>query len=94
MGLNREMAARYSFLLSIPAILGAEILVLKDSSDSMISFSATIMGTVSAFAVGYFSLKLLLFIVKKGQLHIFAPYCWIIGWAALNFVELKNKCFT
>mgnify|MGYP001182957034 FL=1 len=83
LGLNREMAARYSFLLSIPAILGAEILVLKDLSDSMISFSATIMGTVSAFAVGYFSLKLLLFIVKKGQLHIFAPYCWIIGLAAL-----------
>ena len=83
LGLNREMAARYSFLLSIPAILGAEILVLKDLSDSMISFSATIMGTVSAFAVGCFSLKLLLFIVKKGQLHIFAPFCWINGLAAL-----------
>jgi undecaprenyl-diphosphatase len=88
------MAARYSFLLSISAIFGAEMLVLKDLSDPMIFFPATIMGTVSAFAVGYFSLKLLLFIVKKGQLHIFAPYCWIIGWAALNFVELKNKCFT
>ena len=83
LGLNREMAARYSFLLSIPAILGAEILVLKDLSDSSTSISATAMGTVSAFAVGYFSLKLLLYIVKKGQLHIFAPYCWIIGLAAL-----------
>ncbi len=83
LGLNREIAARYSFLLSIPAILGAEILVLKDLSDPMISFSATIMGTASAFIIGYFSLKLLLYIVKRGQLHIFAPYCWIIGLAAL-----------
>ena len=83
LGLNREIAARYSFLLSIPAIVGAEILVMKDLSSPMISTSATIMGTVSAFVIGYFSLKLLLYIVKKGQLHIFAPYCWIIGLAAL-----------
>ena len=83
LGLNREMAARYSFLLSIPAILGAEILVLKDLSGLNIPISSTITGTVSAFIVGYFSLKLLLYIVKKGQLHIFAPYCWIIGLAAL-----------
>jgi undecaprenyl-diphosphatase len=83
LGLNKEMAVRYSFLLSIPAIIGAEILVLKDLSDPMISFSATLMGTVSAFIIGYFSLKLLLYIVKKRQLHFFAPYCWIIGLVAL-----------
>lgn len=83
LGLNREVAARYSFLLSIPAILGAEILMLKDLANLTTSASVTILGTLSAFVVGYCSLKLLVYIVKKGQLHIFAPYCWIAGIAAI-----------
>ncbi len=78
LGLSREMAARYSFLLSIPAIVGAEILSLKDMSFQAID-NAVIFGTVTAGIVGYFSLTLLVYIVKKGQLHIFSPYCWAVG---------------
>jgi len=84
LGLNREMAARYSFLLSIPAIVGAEILSLKDVSFQAIDTSV-ILGTIAAGIVGYFSLTLLVYIVKKGQLHIFSPYCWAIGIVALIF---------
>lgn len=79
LGLSREAAARYSFLLSIPAIVGAQILVLKDLPDSSASLSVTVLGTVAAFIVGYFSLKFLLFIIDKGKLHAFAPYCWVVG---------------
>ncbi|OQX16213.1 MAG: hypothetical protein BWK80_40400 [Desulfobacteraceae bacterium IS3] len=84
LGLNREMAAKYSFLLSIPAIVGAEILSLKDMSFQAID-NAVIVGTIIAGIVGYFALTLLTYIVKKGQLHIFSPYCWAIGIAALIF---------
>ncbi|QTA88492.1 undecaprenyl-diphosphate phosphatase [Desulfonema magnum] len=80
--LNRETAARYSFLLSIPAIIGAEILSLKDVTAQQLDMM-TLLGTVMAGAVGYCALTLLVYIVKKGQLHIFSPYCWVIGIVAL-----------
>ncbi len=82
LGLNREIAARYSFLLSIPAITGAAILGLRDAGIHSIDTSILI-GTVTAGIVGYFALTLLVYIVKKGQLHLFSPYCWLIGIIAL-----------
>ncbi|MBW1941131.1 MAG: undecaprenyl-diphosphate phosphatase, partial [Deltaproteobacteria bacterium] len=84
LGLNRETAARYSFLLSIPAIMGAEILSLKDSfSNPAIMDNVTLIGTFSSFVVGYAALRILLYLVKEGRLHFFAPYCWIIGIMAI-----------
>ncbi|MBW1822897.1 MAG: undecaprenyl-diphosphate phosphatase, partial [Deltaproteobacteria bacterium] len=89
MGVDREVAGRYSFLLSIPAILGALILGF-DSSIGHTSISAKVifMGTISAAIIGYISLKMLLHIVKRGKLYYFAPYCWIVGVTALiwNFL--------
>ncbi len=79
LGLKREMAARYSFLLSIPAILGAEILSLKDVGPGASFDMPVIYGTLTSFVVGYCSLMLLMYIVNKGRIHIFAPYCWILG---------------
>ncbi|MCF8070251.1 MAG: undecaprenyl-diphosphatase UppP [Desulfobacterales bacterium] len=88
LGLNRETAAKYSFLLSIPAIIGAEILSLKDLfNDSAVLDLATCLGTVAAGITGYCSLKLLLFIIKKGKLHLFAPYCWLAGVVALTLIR-------
>lgn len=86
MGLNRESAAKYSFLLSIPAILGAGVLIFKDISvDSTIHAGSLIIGFLTSCLVGYASLRFLMHIVKKGNLHLFAPYCWVIGGAALFF---------
>ncbi len=87
-GIDRETSAKFSFLLSIPAILGAEFLSLKDCiSTTGLSFDqATIYGTITSFIVGFFALKLLLKIVKKGRLHYFAPYCWLVGIIAIAAV--------
>jgi len=82
LGLSREISARYSFLLSIPAIVGAEILSLKDVSANDLN-SGIFIGTITAGIVGYGALKLLVYIVKKGEMHLFAPYCWIAGIFAL-----------
>jgi undecaprenyl-diphosphatase len=86
LGIEREMAARYSFLLSIPAIVGAGLLSLKDSFYEIdVSIKIPLVGAVTAAIVGYASLRALLQVVKKGGLHMFAPYCWLVGLLALIF---------
>ena len=86
LGLGRETAARYSFLLSIPAIIGAEILNIKNlPAGAMLPDNITLLGILASFITGYSALKILLFIVKKGNIYFFAPYCWIAGIVTLIF---------
>ena len=86
LGIEREKAARYSFLLSIPAIVGAALLNLKDGlDDGDLSIKVSLVGAVTAAIVGYAALRALLQVVKKGGLHIFAPYCWLVGILAIIF---------
>ena len=84
LGLKRDLAARYAFLLSIPAISGAALLAARDITRGG-DFSAAVIcsGMLSAAVVGYLSLKLLVFIVNKGRLYLFSPYCWLVGGLAL-----------
>ena len=84
LGMNREVAGRYSFLLSIPAILGALILGLNSTIiQTDIPGKTILLGTVIAGIVGYIALKILLRMVKQGHLYYFAPYCWLLGAATL-----------
>lgn len=78
-GLNRELAARFSFLLSIPAILGAALVQAKDITSFDASTAVLIAGFLSAAIFGYLAIKLLLKIIKERSLMIFAYYCWIVG---------------
>jgi len=75
-GVDRKAAGEFSFLLSIPAILAAFILELKDADTLSSSVSALplVAGMVTAFAVGYFSLKFLLGLINRGKLGWFAFY--------------------
>jgi len=86
LGVDRETAARYSFLLSIPAIVGAGLLSLKDGfAQTGPVIWISLLGAVTAAIVGYGALKSLLHIVKKGRLYVFAPYCWLVGILAILF---------
>jgi len=80
LGIERDAAARFSFLLSIPSILGAALLVAGDLSHvpEGAARSALIGALVSA-AVGYAALRMLVYIVNRGRLYVFAPYCWAVG---------------
>ncbi|MGZ7068699.1 MAG: undecaprenyl-diphosphate phosphatase, partial [Methanobacterium sp.] len=80
-GLNRELAARYSFLLSVIAILGAIAVQIKDISSGLeVNTAAVIAGFLAALIFGYLAIAFLLrIIVRKRSLMIFAYYCWIIG---------------
>jgi len=85
-GLDRETAARYSFLLAIPAILGAALLQLGDlGGQHTPGRDILLIGAGTAAVVGYGALRLLVYIVNRGQLHLFAPYCWIIGTITIIF---------
>ena len=86
LGIDRETAARYSFLLSIPAIVGAGALSLKDGlSHTDPAIRLSLWGAAAAALVGYGALKVLLSVVKKGRLYMFAPYCWLVGILAILF---------
>lgn len=80
LGLDRDLAARFSFLLSIPAILGACVLVLKDGVKiSPDSFPALGVGFFASMFVGYGALSMLVALVKRGGLHKFAYYLWPVS---------------
>ena len=71
-GLDKEFAAKFSFILSIPAILGAAVFQLKDLSGGNIEIGACIAGFVVAVISGYLAISVLLKIVREKSLDIFA----------------------
>jgi undecaprenyl-diphosphatase len=83
-GLERELAARYSFLLAIPAIAGAALVQVKDIGNGLeANTAALVAGFLAALIVGFLAIKLLLKLIKERTLMIFAYYCWIVGAATL-----------
>ena len=87
-GVDRKAAGEYSFIISIPAILGAFILELKDLGDvsESVGLLPLIFGCIASFIVGYLSLALLMTTIRKGKLQWFA--CYLIPVAILGFIFL------
>lgn len=86
-GVNRSAAGEYSFIVSIPAILGAFVLELKDLGEvsSTIGAAPVVAGCAAAFAWGYISLSLLMKLIRKGKLEWFACYLIPAGILGLIF---------
>ena len=82
-GLNRETAARYSFLLSIPIILGASMVypLIKIDIKEAVTYNwvSIIVGTIFSAIVGYLCIKYFMKFISKFSLNIFAWYCIIMG---------------
>ena len=79
-GLNKEFAAKFSFILSIPAIFGAFIFQLKDIGSAMdANFLPIFLGFVASIIAGYFAIKWMLDLIQNKSLDIFAYYCWVVG---------------
>lgn len=87
-GVNREVAGEFSFILSIPAILGALILELKDADNMLreITILPLVAGIISAFISGFFALKFLMYLIKKGRLFYFAFYLVPLGIYTIFFL--------
>ena len=81
LGMDPVRAARFSFLLFIPAIIGATLLKIKDIDETISDVGALplILGFLSSVITSYFSINLLLTLVKKQQFHYFTPYCLALG---------------
>ena len=92
LGFERKFAVRYSFILSIPAVLGANILSLKDALGGDVVWKDVpvyLAGVVVAAVVGYACIRLLKMIADKGKFGAFAYYCWAVGLltVALTFIK-------
>lgn len=80
LGFERELVARYSFLLSISAILGAALVQVKDISVGFDLLGASmIAGFLAAAVSGYAAIKFFLKLIKERDLNVFAYYCWALG---------------
>lgn len=81
-GFDRKFAVKYSFIMSIPAVLGAAILEIKDVSTAAVGgteFLYYMIGTAVAAIVGYVCIKTMLVVVRNKKFTIFSVYCFIIG---------------
>jgi undecaprenyl-diphosphatase len=88
-GIDRVTATRFSFLLGIPALLGAGVLGLKDATDNTTGATATAIATVVSFVVGYASIAWLLRFVASHRLTAFVPYRLVVGVGVLIGVAVS-----
>ena len=91
-GYERSFAVRFSFLMSIPAILGANVLSLVDAFKDGIIWTEVPMymvGVITAAVVGYACIRLLKLIAQKGRFGAFSYYCWAVGLLTLLLCAIK-----
>jgi len=90
LGISRNEAARFSFLLAIPAITGAALLHLIEifsGNITEVSIVALLTGFTFSFVIGYFAIRLLLSVLQSGYFKYFAPYCLAAGIIVLIFLR-------
>lgn len=88
-GLNREAAARFSFLMSIPVIGGAgflQFLKVVEAGSFNLDLKIVILGFLAAVISGYLAIKILLKVLAEKKLNYFSYYCWFVA-AAVIFIN-------
>lgn len=91
-GFEKNLAVKYSFIMSIPAILGAAVLEIKDIGNVSVGageWASYIAGMLVAAAIGYICIKTMLVVVRKKKFKGFSIYCAIIGLIAIIGSFLK-----
>lgn len=88
LGVDKEKATKFSFIMVLLPIIGASLLKVKDYIETPtlsggIGTLTLIVGFLAAFVSGLFACTLMIKIVKKGKLIYFAYYCFIVGLAAI-----------
>ncbi len=79
---EKQTAFNFSFLLFIPAVVGATVLTAADAENltiAQLDYPTILLGLVATVIVGYLSVKLLRAVLLKEKLYLFAYYCWILG---------------
>jgi undecaprenyl-diphosphatase len=83
--IDKQTAFKYSFLLSVPAVIGATILESRELIVGNVNIISMLLGVIISMIVGYISLKLLQKIVLTEKFHLFAYYCLAVGIAIIFF---------
>jgi len=85
---KKDFSFRFSFLISIPAIVAAMVMEWEAPALSSRELLHVLAGTLTAAVAGYLCLRLLRTVVQEGRLYFFSPYCWAAGSAAvaLSFI--------
>ena len=78
-GLSSKDAAEFSFLISVPAIIGANVLEIYSNWGEKINYTSYIIGFIAAFVSGVFAIKLVLKFLEEKKFKIFAFYCLALG---------------
>lgn len=92
LGFDRKYAVRFSFLLSIPAVLGANLLdavKVVGGQTEMLPLSVCLTGIAAAAVSGYLCIRLIRLIADRGKFGWFAYYCWAVGAATLILTALR-----
>lgn len=90
-GVKGEEAFRFSFLLALPAILGATVLEMPGKgSISMAMLSQYIIGFISSFLSGFVALKILSRIINKNKFYYFSFYCFLVGITLLIYIKISG----
>jgi len=84
LGLSKEMAVEFSFIMSIPTILAAFALELHKADTSAMPWTSAIIGIIVAAAVGVFAISALRWLIKKDKFHWFGFYCLGLGVVCLG----------
>ncbi len=93
LGYNKKLAVKYSFIMSIPAILGAVVVKLGDLKNEAFgsaNLPGYILGTVVAGVTGYFSIKYMLKLIRRKRYIGFAIYCAVLGVVAIVFSIVRR----
>lgn len=93
LGFDRAYAVKYSFLASLPAILGANILELRHFDAAAVAGSSIayyFIGMIVAGVVGYICIKLMIYIVRSNKFQYFAYYCAVVGIIAIIAYFVKG----
>lgn len=84
LGIPKEKAARFSFIMALPVVFGATLMESLDADWSRLELLPIFTGTVFAFFAGYGAIKWLLKLLVNGKFHLFAWYCFAIGAISLG----------
>lgn len=91
-GVKREEAARFSFLLAVPAIFGAFLLQLKDALTTPPPSGylwILLVGFAISYLSGYLAIRFLMSMVRRGRLDYFAWYCYAVGLLGIYFLQIR-----
>lgn len=84
-GLSSKDAAEFSFLISVPAIIGANVLEIYSFGGESINYVSYLIGFIAAFISGIIAIKMVLKFLKEKKFKIFSIYCLILGMIVLLF---------